>query len=350
MKADYKKILIIKPSSLGDIIHALPVAGALRKGFGNAKISWLIRDDFAPILNNHPSVHEVILFKRKLLSKAWYNPKAVAALLQLINHLRRQNFDVVIDLQGLFRTASLSLLSGAKESFGMAGAREFAHFFYNHKVSQNTESIHVVDYYLKIAQEAGADISTVEFALPNNRDADRDVKNLLSASGVDARNYAVFVPMSRHRNKCWPTEKFAALAEKIYRDFKLDIIATGTKAEINSVQRLVEIADAPVVNLAGKTDLLQLTALMRNAKLVIANDTGPAHIAAAANVGLVIIFGVSNPARVGPYKRPQSIAAREPFGRGLEVKSSNPAYNIELITVEEVYEKAARQLKQAPLS
>ena len=158
-----ENILIIKPSSLGDIILALPALSALRKNFPGAKISWLVRTEFAPLLKNHPDLNETILFDRKFLGKSWYNPRALHSLLSLISRLRRDSFDAVIDLQGLFRTASLGWLSGCKRRFGMSNAREFSNVFYTHKVTQNQDCIHLVDYYLKIIRAAGASDIDVRF-------------------------------------------------------------------------------------------------------------------------------------------------------------------------------------------
>jgi len=151
-----KNILIAKPSSLGDIVLALPALRALRMSFPEAKISWLIRPEFAELIENHPHLDEIIAFDRKLLGKAWFHPGAFGALISLIRKLRRSEFDAVFDFQGLFRTASLAWLSGCKKRFGMANAREFATIFYTHKIPQNIECIHMVDYYLKIIQAAGA--------------------------------------------------------------------------------------------------------------------------------------------------------------------------------------------------
>ena len=106
-----KNILMIKPSSMGDIVLALPVLSALRKSFPDTRISWLVRTDFAPLLENHPHLTDIILFDREFLGKAWFHPRALASLLSLIMLLRRSKFDAVVDLQGLFRTASLSWLS-----------------------------------------------------------------------------------------------------------------------------------------------------------------------------------------------------------------------------------------------
>ncbi|MBC8482085.1 MAG: glycosyltransferase family 9 protein [Planctomycetes bacterium] len=116
MSKEYRKILIIKPSALGDIALALPVLAAMRRNFSDAKISWLIRPEFAGLLEGHEYIEELIPFDRKFLGKSWYNPKAFAALIRLILKLRREKFDAVADLQGLFRTGFLSWVSGMNRS------------------------------------------------------------------------------------------------------------------------------------------------------------------------------------------------------------------------------------------
>lgn len=121
-----KNILIIKPSSLGDIVLALPALSALRRNFPDAEISWLVRPEFALLIKNHPHLNRTIFFDRRLLGKAWYHPRALAGLVALIRKLRKAKFDAVIDLQGLFRTAVFGWLSGCKKRLGMTAAREFA--------------------------------------------------------------------------------------------------------------------------------------------------------------------------------------------------------------------------------
>ncbi|HUS71782.1 MAG TPA: glycosyltransferase family 9 protein, partial [Sedimentisphaerales bacterium] len=231
MHESLENILIIKPSSLGDIVLALPALTALRKSFPDAKISWLIRPEFAPLIENHPHLTDVIIFERKLLGKAWFHPYAFASLLSLIRRLRRDKFDAVIDLQGLLRTASLAWLSGCKKRFGIANAREFAHFFYTHKVAQDTDCVHLVDYYLKIIQAAGASDTQVQFVFPQDPAAADSISTLLTSHGIRADNYAVFIPGSAHSDKCWPTQRFAALADKISSRFHVSIVAAGTEYE-----------------------------------------------------------------------------------------------------------------------
>jgi len=344
MPESFRNILIIKPSSLGDIVLALPALSALRRSFPDARISWLVRPEFASLLKNHPHLTETILFDRKFLGKSWYNPRAFASLLSLIWRLRRSKFDAVIDLQGLFRTASLSWLSGCRKRFGMTNARELAHIFYTHKIPQDQDCIHLVDYYLKIIQAVGVSDIGVQFILPQDPASADSISRLLASRSISPDNYAVFIPTSAHSDKRWPVGRFAALADKISSRFDLSIIATGTASEGSDVERLKNLANVPIANLTGLTNLSELIALLKAAKLVVSNDTGPGHIAAALGTPLVLIFGRSNPARVAPYGRSHCVAAIEPDSRGLKADSANPRHDIKGITVDDVYQKVCEQI------
>ena len=345
MTERFKNILITKPSSLGDIVLALPALRVLRKSFPEAKISWLIRPEFAQLIENHPHLNEIITFDRKLLGKAWFHPGAFGALMSLIRKLRRSEFDVIFDFQGLFRTASLAWLSGCKLRFGMANARELATIFYTHKVPQNIECIHMVDYYLKIIQAAGASEFGVEFVFPQNPNAEDSVSKLLASHGIQD-DYAVLISGSAHQDKCWPPERFARLADKISSQYNLSIVATGSTSEASIVEKVKEKANVPIASLAGQTSLSELVALLKHAKLVVSNDTGPGHIAAALGVPLVLIFGRANPIRLHPYRRKHCVMAIEPDGRGTTINNFDPKYDIRNITVEQVEQKIAEQLKE----
>jgi len=345
MREPWKNILIIKPSSLGDIVLALPALSALRNSFPDAKISWLIRPEFAPLLKNHPHLTETILFERNLLARAWYNPHAFAELRSLVQRLRNEKFDTVIDLQGLFRTAFLAKLSGCPVRFGMKNAREFAGLFYTYKISQNSDSIHLVDYYMKIVKAAGVQNTTVQFVLPVDAGAADSVNRLLAEHNVDRNHYAVFIPGSAHSDKCWPVEKFATLADKISPLFHLPIVLAGAKSERTVTEKLKALTNVPIVDFAGLTNLNELVALLKSARLVVSNDTGPGHIAAALGTPLVMMFSWSNPARIYPYGRKNCVAAVEPYTRGPQIKSYDPKCNVKNISVDYVFAKVCEQLE-----
>jgi len=330
---------------MGDIVHSLPVLSAVRKTYPDAEISWLVRTDFAGLLEGHPHLSRIILFDRKYLGTAWKNPKAFDSLVSLIMLLRKERFDLIIDLQGLFRTASLGWLSGCRVRVGPASGREFSRLFYTVSVKQDRDSVHAVDYYLKIAAAAGAVVDTAEFILPADVHSEKTATSMLNELGVGEKGYAVLIPGSAHSDKCWPSERFAAVADKISDRFGLSVIAVGTAGESRLVDDINAGAKVNVKNLAGRTDAPVLISLLRNAKIVISNDTGPGHIAAALKVPLVIIYGRSNPVRVGPYRLPQCVAAVEPDNRGDSINNFEDKYNIRHITVDEVYEKAKGQIK-----
>ncbi len=344
-----KNILIIKPSALGDIALALPALSALRKSFPNARISWLVRPKFAPILQDHPYLDEIIIFDRKFLGKAYRNLKAFSALLSLIRKLRKAKFDATLDLQGLFRTAALAWLSGCPKRFGMADAREMAGLFYTNSVPQAPDSSHVVDYYLSITRAAGASQTPADFVFPPTDTAAGTVRSLLTTHKVRSDNYLVLIPGSAHLSKCWPAERFAALADKVSSQFGLSIVAAATKAEESIVEKIQSLASVPIANLAGRTNLAELVALLKSAKMVVSNDTGPGHIAAALGTPLVMMFGWSNPLRIIPYGRSQC-AAGNMDGRGQKIKSKLPQHDVKAVTLEEVYQKVSTQLESSSTS
>lgn len=178
----------------------------------------------------------------------------------------------------------------------------------------------------------------MEFVLPVDSTAVDSVNEMLRVCEVGADNYAVLVPGSAHTDKRWPVERFAALADKISSQFGLSVIATGTASEKDIVESLESLAGVPVANFASQTSLAELIALLRAAKLVVSNDTGPGHIAAALDTPMVLIFGRSNPARIAPYRKDHCVAAIEPNGRGLKVNSADPKYDIKAVTVDHVYQ------------
>jgi len=344
MPGAYENILLIKPSSLGDVVMALPALSALRRSFPQARITWLIRPEFAPLIEGHPHLDEIILFHRKSLGKAWRDPAALRGLTSLISTLRRSRFDAVLDLQGLFRSASLAWLSGCKHRFGPIWRKELARYFYTTAIPPRLEWVHVVDYYIKLVEVMGGADLRVEFVLPEKPEAAAAARDLLSRHGVDPGRYAVLIPGSAQVSKCWPAERFAALADRLTSDHGLAVAATGSRAESPMIERIQGLAKHPIANLAGRTSLPELTELLRLAKLVVSNDTGPGHIAAALGKPLVMMFSWSNPLRVGPYRRPERIVAHDMSSRGLAIKSRNPLHSIQHITLEEVYAKVNEQL------
>lgn len=343
-----RRILVIKPSALGDIVHALPTLSSLRASFPDAKIAWLVRPVYASLLEYTQKVDEIILFDRKRLGRWWFSPAAAVELGKFVRTLRSRRFDCVIDLQGLLRTALFSALSGCRDRYGFRDTREGAWLWYSHRITLPDPCIHVVDSYWEIAKAAGATIRRPEYGLHVSEDTRRAAKELVEQSGCKTNVYGVLVAGSAQSWKCWPLERFARLAERMTEDLGLSIVAVGSGGERPLVERLQSLSRVPIVNLAGRTDIGQLVAMMAAARVVVSNDTGPGHIAVAAGTPTVMIFGPTNPARVGPYGHPDWIAAVDPFGRGRIINHFDPRYRIELISVDQVFEIVRRQLAKPP--
>jgi heptosyltransferase-1 len=343
-----RRILVIKPSALGDIVHALPTLSSLRASFPEAKIAWLVRPEYAPLLRYTHNLDEIVLFDRKRLGRWWYSPSAAAELVRLLRTLRGWKFDCVIDLQGLFRTALFSALTGCRRRYGFRDTREGACWLYSHRVVLPDDCVHVIDAYWEIARAAGATIRSHDYGLHVTEDSRREAVRLLDESGCRSGSYGVLVPGSAQTWKCWPLDRFAELAEKMTQDLGLSIVAVGTEGERPIIEKLVSLCRVPIVNLAGRTDIGKLIAVMAGARVVISNDTGPGHIAVAVGTPTAMIFGPTNPARVGPYGRPDWVAAVDPLGRGRIINNFDPRYRIENIAVDQVFTIVRQQLAEFP--
>ena len=289
-----QRILIIKPSAIGDVVHALPVLNLLRKRWPSAHISWLVSSGCAGLLDGHPQLNEVIRFDRKRFGKGWRKPSAAAGLFGFTRDLRRRKFDLVIDLQGLFRSGWLASKTRAAIRIGPAEARELGWIFYTHRVPTGYPEGHAVDRYLKIAEELGLGRSPVEFVFPTN---DKDRQKIAEIVPQETK-YAVFLPGTNWETKRWPPEKFAECVGPLRDKFGLESIVAGGAGDKPLAAQIPGARD-----LTGKTNLRQLVALLERAELVIANDTGPMHIAAALGRPMVSIYGPTSPHRTGPYGR-----------------------------------------------
>ena len=205
-----------------------------------------------------------------------------------------------------------------------------------------------------MAQAADAKNEKAEFLIPSNQADVDSVKKLLKNHNLEPGKYIVLIPGSAQESKCWPAERFAQLADKISAQYNYPIIAVGSKSEKAKAEEINKTicrdsrpcVSTKVINLAGQTSLRELVELLRMAKLVVSNDTGPGHIASALGVPLVIMYSWSNPARIAPYGRPECMVARDPFTRGMKIKSTNPNHSITNITVDEVLQKASEQLNK----
>ncbi len=298
----FRRILLIKPSSPGDIIHALPVLHGLRHRYSNAHLAWLVATPFADLIEADPALDEVIRFDRKRFGHLGKSLAVTQEFIAFVQSLRHKRFDLVVDLQGLFRSGFLALATGAKVRIGFAAARELAWLFYSHKISQGNPDDHAADKNYRVARMLGFSDEPMDFGIATTDDDRQQAAKLLSGIGLDAKpSYAVLVVATRWETKCWPPQRYGELAALLQQKHGITSLLVGSTGDIEQ-GRIAQLASAGTAeNICGQTTLRELAALINNAAIVVTADSTPMHMAAAMNRPLVALFGPTNPERTGPY-------------------------------------------------
>ncbi len=307
-----QRMLVIKLSSLGDIVHALPAVAALRQRFVSAHICWLVKSQWASILDGNPDVSEVWP-----VDVSWTNwPK-------LIQEIRQRQFDLVVDFQGLFRSGLLGLLSGARRRVGFAQAREGAAWMYSHHVSLPGDEvspwrllgIHAVDRNLAVAQFLGSDISCPVFHFPEQPEDHAYIREILTKARIETSDTIIaLAPWSRSVLKSWPLHRFVQLAEKLLCLPRVRVMVVGGPANSQSAGEFHLLESQGLVNVVGKFSLRQLPGFLKHMKLVVGNDSFIIHLAAGVGTKVVAIFGSTTPKATGPYPLKQHVVQRIELG------------------------------------
>jgi len=298
------KILIVKLSAIGDVIHALPTARVLRQNYPEAEISWIVEDKAKDMVLGNPHLDEVIIlpkgkWKEEFKEDKWRTLKEVK---NFFKGLREKRIDLAIDLQGLFKSGIITYLSGAKRRVGYSDGREGSTLFYNKKVEPREGEIPVVDRYLELIEAVGAEVNEVKFDIEvNENEKDRVDKLLGSLPSSQQKKLVGINPFTSWSSKNWPKEKYAKLAERLVRELDLQVLFTGGSGDREGIDNILEMMEEPAYNLAGKTSLKELAELYSRIDIFVGGDTGPMHLAVAQEVPVVAIMGPTTPERNGPY-------------------------------------------------
>jgi lipopolysaccharide heptosyltransferase I len=292
------KVLIVKLSSLGDVVHALPVLNVLKKGFssGPVEIDWLVEEAASGIIMDHPMIDEVIVVKKG----GWVN--SLSDNYATAKRLAKKNYDIVLDLQGLLKSGIWVWLTKGERRIGFSNAREMSHVFLNEKLPAFDPEMHAVDRYMMLARYAveGAHDEAVEFPLVVSEATLGKVQEMLKESGV-GDGFVTLLCGSRWETKHWTVEGFAALAKSIKEKLSLDVVLAGSEAELPLTDKIREASGAAAVNMSGRTTLMELAGLLSLSRFAVTIDSGPMHIAAAVGTPVVALFGATSPRRTGPY-------------------------------------------------
>ncbi len=299
------RLLLIKLSAIGDVIHTLPALAALRRRYPHAHIGWVVSEPASDLLCFHPMLDEVIIFPRHRFARLFRDlrqwPELIREVQSFIYRLRSQSYDIVIDFQGLLKSGILTGLSRARSKLGFARAREASSIFLTDKLPPYDPDEHAVLRYLRLAAYLDAYTESPEFPIAIG-EAERDsVGQLLKEKGIGDRPLICLNPGATWETKRWPSKRFAEVADACFENWGVISVIVGGPGDRYLASQILESARHPVVDLTGRTRLRTLAALYQRARAVVSTDTGPMHLAAAVGAPLVAVFGPTAPWRTGPF-------------------------------------------------
>ncbi len=310
-----KRVLIVKMSAMGDIIHALPVSAALKDRYPHLEIVWAVEKPFAPLLEGNPCLSGIVALPKLKLRF----PTAFGALSQHMRLVREQcggPIDLAIDLQGLTKSALVARASGAPVRLGYHWLREAAPFL-EKPVPRRPESIHIVDQYLDVARALGADSEVVRFPLTIPEADEAAVEQLLTEAGCSATGFVSINPASARPVKEWDASRFGALMDTLHESVPCVLVT----ADAAVAERVRATTTRPFVNLAGRTSLKQLAGVLRRSAAHVCGDTGSGHVAAALGTRVVSLMGPTDADRACPYgQRSSTITHHDLCGSGCDGK------------------------------
>ena len=351
------RVLLIRPSALGDVCRSVPVLVGLRRLYPSARIDWLVQDSFAEAVSEHPALRSasgggVIPFARKRLGQL-HVPTVWGELVSFVRGLRSARYDLVVDAQGLLRSALFTRATRAPVRVGFVNAQEGGAFAYNIKVHAE-RSLHAVERMMRLLEplatragvgagaEAGvwAGVGVGVGAFDMSLYVPTAARAWAEARPELRGRYVVLAPSSRWASKRWPAGSHARVAAGLLAGGMCErVVLVGGRGEEDQCGPLLELAgsDARIVNLMGKTSVGQLMAVLERGALLLGSDSAAVHMAVGLKRPLVALYGPTDAARVGPFGRLGDVLQHVEPGEALDHKRDEPgATQMARISVDEV--------------
>jgi lipopolysaccharide heptosyltransferase I len=343
-------ILIVKLSALGDVVQTIPAFEALRNHYPTAHISWLVEEGAAELLEYYPRLDEVLVCQRKSWLKRLREPLLWPAVLSDIRkfsqNLRSRYYDVVIDLQGLLKSAVWVGLARGGRKIGFDRTREGSWRFLNERLPPYDPDRHALDRYLDVARYLGAEVENVLVRAPWTAAEELQFKKRLDQITENGKGPLVVChSVSRWQTKLWPAVKFARLASEMVERLGAIVVFTGSAKDKDEIAAVIRQAGGiGLYNWAGTTNLRELAYLCKKAKVVISTDSGPMHLAAVLGTPVVALFGPTSSWRTGPYGNKHRVLRKERDCSPCFQRSCETVECMAAIEVEEVFRAAVEQL------
>lgn len=290
MKSDRPRLLIVKLSSLGDIFHALPAAHNLQKGF-NARMDWVVQNEYVDLVRCFEGVERVIGFPRRGM---------LGGIGRFARTLRSVEYDLVVDLQGLLKSAIATGLARGRRKIGPSFNREGSRLFYHEIAGRRDIHRHAVEQCLDAVRHLGLPVYEPTFPV-----------RFPAYPVAEPRPRVALLPVSRWLTKNWPLEHFAQVAQDLVAERNASVYLVGSAADAGACSQIEAAARGRAANLAGKLNLMELGGFLKEMDLLIANDSGPVHMAAAVGTPSLVVFGPTDHVRTGPFGRQHRVAVAD---------------------------------------
>lgn len=337
-RAPPHRVLLVRPSALGDVCRTVPVLVSLKRALPDAQIDWLVQDSFAPAIASHPDLSRVVAFPRAKFRAVWGKGN-LGGIFEFLRELRGARYDWVIDCQGLARSGLLTRLTGAPLRVGHADAAELGWLGLNRRVRGGQET-HTVERMLGLVESLG--ITPVRDMRLYTCEQDRAFVRTIP--GLVPERYAVVAPTTRWPGKLWAMSRHAALIDRLLGDPVLGlerVVITGSESERGQCAELLEHArgNPRVIDLIGKTSIGQLMAVIEASSLLVGCDSAALHMGVGFDRALVGLYGPTRIDRVGPYRRGHHVVQRLMPGDRMDHKDETAGRALmDRITVEDVLE------------
>ena len=315
-----KRILIVKPSSLGDVVHTLPVVHAIKRRFPGCHIGWIVQRNFRAVIESDPSVDEIVPIdipstSDPLAARGAFLRAAIATsatLRQLRKRFRRAPYDLVLDLHASFRSGLLGLANPGGTRIWFPDAKELNTRFQDLLVELEPHKPHAVDKNLAFAAFLNCTLEPEDFRLVTSPESRRRVREFQAAEGCREGDRVVFCnPAARWSTKLWTVDAWARCADILIDATGARVIFSGGPSDVPHIRAIVERMKRRPVVAAGKLNLAEAAALIEAADVYVGVDSGPMHIAAFVGTPVVALFGPTDPAKVGPYGQGHRVIRKE---------------------------------------
>jgi 3-deoxy-D-manno-octulosonic-acid transferase/heptosyltransferase-1 len=302
------RILIVKLSAIGDVVHTLPALNALRRHYPKAYIAWLVEEAAADLIKGHPALDRVLVSQRKTWLAGLKTPERkiyLNRMMDFVKQLRDTRYDMIFDFQASLKGAILIALVRGRSKIGFGPGMEHQEHSYlalNHRIPMISMETHALERGLLMLHAVGISQDAIEYRLPIDQQSRLKARAWIETSCGNAKQKPIAInPMAKWETKLWPLERFAQLADQLIERFQIPVCFTGSPGDRPPIESIIKSMHHEAANLAGRTSLIELAAFYQQMSCLVSTDTGPMHIAAAVGTPVVAIFGPTAPWRTGPY-------------------------------------------------